>query len=81
MIEKADKPQGAKKKGFSFDPSKLRPPQTYTVKAGDTLSKIAKKFYGDDAAYMDIYKANKGLIGASPDNIKVGMELKIPPKK
>jgi nucleoid-associated protein YgaU len=34
-------------------------PMTYTVKAGDTLSKIAKEHLGDASAYMDIFNANK----------------------
>jgi nucleoid-associated protein YgaU len=55
--------------------------ETYTVKEGDTLSSIAKKFYGEGADYMIIYKANQTLIGDDPDQIQVGMELKIPSLK
>ena len=54
--------------------------ETYTVQEGDTLSVIAKKFYGDEAEYQKIYDANKDLIGPDPDMIKVGQELTIPPK-
>jgi nucleoid-associated protein YgaU len=50
--------------------------QTYTVQAGDNLSKISKRFYGDPNKYMRIAQAN-GL--EDPDKIKIGMELKIPP--
>ena len=50
---------------------------TYTVKAGDTLSKIAKEKLGDANAYMDIFNANKGLL-TDPDKIKSGQVLKIP---
>lgn len=53
----------------------------YTVQAGDTLSAIALKFYGDASQYMVIYEANKKLIGDDPDLIKVGQDLVIPPKK
>src|SRR5262249_40846120 len=35
---------------------------TYTVKPGDTLSKIAKENLGDPNAYMDIFNANKGVL-------------------
>lgn len=49
--------------------------QTYTVQAGDNLSKISKQFYGDANKYMKIAQAN-GL--DDPDKIKVGMALKIP---
>jgi nucleoid-associated protein YgaU len=50
----------------------------YTVQPGDTLWGIAQKFYGNGSLYMEIYKANKDLIGNNPDLIKVGMELYIP---
>jgi nucleoid-associated protein YgaU len=51
--------------------------QTYTVKAGDTLSKIAKELLGDAKAYMDIFNANKDQL-TDPDKIKPGQVLKIP---
>jgi len=51
--------------------------QTYTVKAGDTLSKIAKEFYGSANDYNKIFEANKDQL-SSPDRINVGQELKIP---
>ena len=56
---------------------------SYTVKAGDTLISIAEKIYGDDhkRTFQDIYEANKDLIGDDPDQIKVGMTLRIPAKK
>jgi nucleoid-associated protein YgaU len=50
---------------------------TYTVKAGDTLSKIAKEKLGDANAYMEIFNANKGLL-TDPNKIKPGQVLKIP---
>jgi nucleoid-associated protein YgaU len=49
----------------------------YTVKAGDTLSKIAKEHLGDANAYMDIFNANKDQL-KDPDKIKPGQVLKIP---
>jgi len=51
--------------------------QTYTVKSGDTLSKIAKEFLGDPNAYMDIFNANKDQL-TDPNKIKPGQVLKIP---
>ncbi len=51
--------------------------KTYTVKAGDTLSKIAKQHYGNANAYMKIFEANKGLL-QDPDKIQVGQVLTIP---
>ena len=51
--------------------------QTYTVKAGDTLSKIAKEHLGNANAYMDIFNANKDQL-SDPDKISPGQVLKIP---
>ena len=51
--------------------------QSYTVKAGDTLSKIAKDHLGDANAYMKIFNANKDQL-SDPDKIKPGQVLKIP---
>ena len=51
--------------------------QTYTVKSGDTLSKIAKDHLGDANAYMDIFNANKDQL-TDPDKIKPGQVLKMP---
>lgn len=50
---------------------------TYTVKAGDTLSGIAKQFYGHANDYMDIFNANKDQL-SDPDKIQPGQVLKIP---
>ena len=50
---------------------------TYTVQAGDNLSKISKHFYGDPNQYMKIVNANKDQLPDS-DKIKPGMELNIP---
>jgi len=55
------------------------PGGSYTVKAGDTLSKIAKEQYGDAKAYMKIFDANKDKL-SDPDKIKVGQVLVIPPR-
>jgi nucleoid-associated protein YgaU len=50
---------------------------TYTVQAGDTLSKIAKEKLGNANAYMEIFNANKDQL-SDPDKIKPGQVLKIP---
>lgn len=52
--------------------------QNYTVRPGDNLSKIAKKFYGDSEKWDLIYARNRKLIGPRPNALKVGMELVIP---
>jgi len=51
--------------------------KTYTVQAGDTLSKIAKEHLGNANAYMKIFDANKDQL-SDPDKIKPGQVLKIP---
>ena len=51
--------------------------KTYTVKAGDTLSKIAKEHLGSAGDYMKIFNANKDQL-TDPDKIKPGQVLKIP---
>jgi len=51
--------------------------KTYTVKAGDTLSKIAKEHLGDANAYMKIFNENKDQLD-NPDKIKPGQVLKMP---
>ncbi len=55
------------------------PAQTnfYTVKSGDTLSKIAKEFYGDAMKYPAIFEANKPML-SDPDKIYPGQTLRIP---
>jgi LysM repeat protein len=50
---------------------------TYTVKPGDSLSKIAKQFYGDSNDYMRIFEANKDKLN-DPNKIQIGQELVIP---
>ena len=50
---------------------------TYTVKSGDTLSKIAKEQLGDANAYMAIFEANRDQLN-DPNLIKPGQVLKIP---
>jgi LysM repeat protein len=58
-------------------PPAARPPETYTVKAGDSLSKIAKEHLGNANAYMAIFNANRDIL-TDPDKIKPGMVLKLP---
>ena len=51
----------------------------YTVVRGDTLSKIAKEYYGNANAYMTIFEANRPML-THPDKIYPGQVLRIPPK-
>jgi len=50
----------------------------WTVKSGDSLSKIAKDVYDDGGKYMKIYEANKSTIGDNPNLIKPGQKLVLP---
>ncbi len=52
--------------------------QTYTVKSGDTLSKISKQFYNDPSEFMRIFYANRDKLN-DPNKIQVGQQLTIPP--
>lgn len=52
--------------------------QFHTVVSGDTLSAIAKKFFGDANKYPIIFEANKPML-TSPDKIYPGQTLRIPP--
>jgi nucleoid-associated protein YgaU len=53
------------------------PGSTYTVKKGDTLSKISKEMYGDANQYNRIFEANRDQL-KDPDKIQPGQVLKIP---
>ena len=53
---------------------------SYTVKSGDTLSKIAQHELGNASAYMDIFNLNKDQL-SDPDKIKPGQVLKLPAHK
>lgn len=55
-----------------------QPAQYHTVASGDTLSAIAKKFYGDANKYQAIFEANKPML-KHPDKIYPGQSLRIPP--
>jgi LysM repeat protein len=49
----------------------------HVVVSGDTLSGLAKKYYGKASLYMKIFEANKDQL-TNPDLIKVGQKLRIP---
>jgi ABC-type amino acid transport substrate-binding protein len=51
---------------------------SYVVQTGDSLSKIARDFFGSASAWQRIYEANRDVIGDDPGRLKVGMTLEIP---
>ena len=51
--------------------------QTHVVQSGDTLSKIAEKYYGDASLYPKIFQANRDVL-SDPNKIRPGQKLRIP---
>ncbi|MBN2339058.1 MAG: LysM peptidoglycan-binding domain-containing protein [Acidobacteria bacterium] len=51
--------------------------QVHEVVKGDTLSKIAEKYYGDPGLYPQIFEANRDILD-DPNLIRIGQKLRIP---
>jgi len=51
--------------------------QIHVVQSGDTLSKIAQKYYGDASLYPKIFQANRDVL-SDPNKISPGQKLRIP---
>ncbi|HXY75677.1 MAG TPA: LysM peptidoglycan-binding domain-containing protein [Steroidobacteraceae bacterium] len=51
--------------------------QTHLVQSGDTLSKLAQRYYGDASLYTKIFQANRDVL-SDPNKIQVGQKLRIP---
>ncbi len=51
--------------------------QWHEVKKGETLSKIARHYYGDASLYPKIFEANQDVL-KDPDKIQIGQRLRIP---
>ena len=63
---------------MATEPRNITPAgKTYTVVKGDSLSKIAKREYGDVRDWRKIYEANRDVID-DPDLIEPGQSLIIP---
>ena len=62
---------------YLFAPAVEEVTEFYTVQKGDSLSKIAKKYYGNAMKYPAIFEANKEVI-KNPDLIYPGQTLRIP---
>ena len=73
-------PEGANP---SFRPKDRAPApshQYYEIQEGDSLSKIAKDYYGEAAKWKVIYEANKNSI-KNPDEIYPGQVIELPDAK
>lgn len=68
----------AKSNSSSNKNTNSQPYETYTVKSGDSLSSIARGFYGDASMWPAIYEDNKDVIGSNPNLIFAGQVYKIP---
>lgn len=53
--------------------------KTHVVQTGDTLSGIAYKYLGSSARFLEVYEANRDML-KNPNDLRVGMKLKIPPR-
>lgn len=76
-LKKKKKKKTTKKKSKPKRPAAKKKTKTYTVKSGDCLWNIAKRFYGNGAQYTKIYNANRGKI-KNPNLIYPGQVLTIP---
>ena len=77
LIADIQAPAAAAAAAAASGPTSTPAARTYTVQAGDNLSKISKQFYGDANKYMKIFEANKDKL-ADPDKVRAGIDLIIP---
>lgn len=77
----ADESLNSVQTGQSHDQLATSQPKfiTHEVVAGDNLSRLAKKYLGSDSKYLTLYEANRDVL-ATPDDLFLGMKLKIPVK-
>ena len=58
-------------------PAAAQPPRTYVVVAGDSLSRLSRRFYGTPNRWLEIFNANRAKVG-SDGALRIGTELRIP---
>ncbi|WP_440119708.1 LysM peptidoglycan-binding domain-containing protein [Paenibacillus sp. QZ-Y1] len=75
-VEKVGAAKSSSKSGSRTDLKKNS--KTYTVKSGDSLSKIAKLELGNSSKWNEIYKLNTKTIGSDPNRIRPGQKLVMP---
>jgi len=62
-------------------PTKPTPPsgvRKHTVTKGDTLYRLAVRYYGDRSRWRDIFGANRDVLPSAETPLRIGMDLKIP---
>lgn len=80
FFKKGEEKPVAKKVDVNTKTSPAQPTssgRSYTIKSGDSLSKIAKQFYGNASEWDKIYKANQDKI-KDPNMIHPGQQIIIP---
>lgn len=70
-------PEGSGTGGGSGEGAAAEPPETYTVRSGDTLSRISRTVYGTSGRWTDIFEANRDQL-PSPNALRPGQVLQIP---
>jgi len=76
-VEKVDATEPTTRAPKAGEPDPEPAGEFYEIEFGDTLSGIAKRYYGDARQYMRIFEANKGVI-EGPDKIDPGQKIRIP---
>ncbi|MGC3970403.1 MAG: LysM domain-containing protein [Pirellulales bacterium] len=61
-------------------PRRFTPVKRHVVQDGDTLTSLAKRYYGDDGLASALYEANRGVL-ATPDLLPIGAVLTIPARE
>jgi nucleoid-associated protein YgaU len=74
-VRQREQPTNAPRTSAPQQPS--TPSREYTIKSGDSLSKIAKQYYGNAGEWRKIYQANRDKI-KDPDMIHPGQKIVIP---
>ncbi len=59
-------------------PSGEQLPAEYTVQSGDTLWSISEAAYGSGYNWVDVYAANKSVIGKNANRLLVGTKINLP---
>lgn len=77
-VHRRRQPRRVAAHGYRIAHSPAPEAQYHDVVRGDTLSAIAKKYYGDASKYPKIFEANKPML-SDPDKIYPGQKLRIPP--